>query len=120
MLRLFFGWITVCFYNLFLIIKVISPNDAAEAMTSVCLESIYKKLEAKIIGLHKKYPNDVDLKRDLIKEICKSSFLEMRLFIGAIIWKKALAESISKDLEKSFMRKISWNLRCEGFLLEVE
>ena len=120
MLRLFFGWITVCFYNLFLAIKIISPSDATEAMTSVCTESIYKKLESKIISLHKRYPNDIELKRDLMKEICKSSFLEMRLFVGAIIWRRSLAESISKELEISFMRKIIWNLRCEGFLLESE
>lgn len=120
LIRIFFGWLTISFYNLLLFLNIVTKERTIEIVTTLCTEAVYRNLEEKLISLHKKYPNDIDLKRDIMMQVCHSKFLEMRTYINSIVWKRDISDQIYSDLEKNFMRKISWSLRCNGFVLEKE
>jgi len=120
LIRIFFGWFVITFYNLFLLLNLVTKERTIEIVTGLCTETVYKVLEERLLSFHEKYPNDIDLKRDIMMQMCHSKFLEMRLYINSIVWKRDISEQIYSSLEKNFMRKISWSLRCNGFVLEKE
>jgi len=104
-------------YNVMMLFGIITESQIREIIRNICLDYIYKDIEDSLLFLHKKYPEDKDLKRDIMVNILTKKLLFMELFVKKAIWNKDFSHKIFKEMENLIIRKISWTMSCEGFQL---
>lgn len=104
-------------YNVMMYLNLITKEQVKEVVINVCIDYIYRDIEETLLWIHKKYPDDKDLKRDVMINILTKKIFVMERFIKNAVWNKAFSEKIFKEMEKLVIRKISWKLGCDGFQL---
>ena len=104
-------------YNILMMFGIITEQQVKEIIKNICLVHIYRDIEDSLLYLHKRYPEDKDLKRDIMVNILTKKLFFMETFVKKAIWNRDSSNKIFKEMEALIVRKISWTMRCEGFQL---
>lgn len=104
-------------YNILMMFGIITEQQVKEIIRNICLDHIYRDIEDSLLYLHKRYPEDKDLKRDIMVNILTKKLFFMETFVKKAIWNRDSSNKIFKEMEALIVRRISWTMRCEGFQL---
>lgn len=109
------------FVNTLSYTKIISDESMSRLVHSLANESLPSKFNLKLKNLENS-PEYSHLSSEELSNLYRSIFLqssrEIDNFCTVLVWNRNLSKSFSKEIKKSLMRKVAWDLRCKGIIFD--
>ena len=111
----------VTFVNALFYSKILSNDSMSKIASGLTKEVLLIRLNLKLKMLEE-IPKYYQISESDLPQLYRSAFVrfaeEVDLFCSILIWNRELYKTISKEIRRSMMRKVIWDLRCKGIVFD--